>query len=245
MRNYFIFNGVDSRDFGVYISGSGRVTIPEKAFEFIEIPGQHGDTLLNGAARVRNEVITYPAFISPYNDNGIPVDFSEMAGRLRAWLMSVKGYAELTDSYDPAHYRRACFTGPTDFEITRKLDAGSFEIAFNCRPQRYTNDDETYTLGVGDSMTFDKCGFFYSAPLISAEGAGSFSVGDQTVTIAQSALTYPIYIDSLLMDCYDSLGVNANLYVSFSDYEYPRIADGTTITATDMMIHVEPRWYEL
>ena len=32
MRNYFILNGVDSREYGVYINGQGTFGAPKKAY---------------------------------------------------------------------------------------------------------------------------------------------------------------------------------------------------------------------
>lgn len=245
MRNYLTFNGKDLREFGVYISGSGRVTIPEKAFNFQTIPGRNGD-LIVGNTTIPNEVISYPAFIAPYNDSGVWRSFTEMAQRLRGFLMSVNGYAELRDTYDQRHYRLACFTGPTAFEITPQLDAGSFELEFNCKPQRYlVEQNEIISLSAGESTTIERCGYYYAEPLISVTGTGSFTVGETTVTIAENGLTAPIIIDCRLLECYDSAGLSANRYVSFSDYEFPAIADGTVINAGDVALTLDPRWYEL
>ena len=71
MLNSFTFAGVSSREFGVYISGSGRITVPEKAYDFQQIPGRSGDLIVHRAARVNNDLITYPAFIAPTNDRGV------------------------------------------------------------------------------------------------------------------------------------------------------------------------------
>lgn len=246
MRNFFTYNGVSSKDFGVYISGSGRVTVPAKAYTFTEIPGRSGDLIPDRTPRVGNDLITYPAFIAPTNDSGVIRSFTEMAGRLRAWLLSVKGYAVLTDSYDPQHYRLAAFAGPIEFEILPSLLAGSFEIPFNCKPQRYFSDETgAFTLEAGESETVRADGYVFSEPLIAVTGSGSFTVGSRTVTVAQNSLTDPIYIDYRLLDCYDSAGVNANRFVSFSDYEFPVIENGTVVNAGDVDLEVKPRWYEL
>lgn len=246
MRNFFTFNGVSSKDFGVYISGSGRITIPTKAYTFQEIPGRSGDLIVDRKARVSNDLITYPAFIAPTNDSGVIRSFAEMAGRLRAWLLSVKGYAVLTDSYDPAHYRLAVFAGPIEFESLPNLSAGTFEIPFNCKPQRYHWDEEgAFALAIGETKNVESPAYAFAEPLIAVTGTGSFAVGDQTITIADNTLTGPIYIDNRLMSCYDAAGVNANRFVSFSDYEFPVIEDGTTVDAGDVALEVKPRWYEL
>ena len=245
MRNYFTFNGVDSRNYGLYISGSGRLHVPEPVWNFAEVPGRSGDLLL-GRDRVANELLSYPAFIARATINNTPLSYAEIFGRMRSWLLSVRGYAQLTDSYDPTHYRLACFTGPVDPESAVMLDAGSFELMFNCKPQRYlVSDTDTITLAAGASTTVSKPGFFYAEPLIEVTGAGSFTIGDQAVTVAASSLADPITIDCRLLNCYDDDGVNANRFVSFSDYEFPKIADGTAIDAGDVALKITPRWFEL
>ena len=245
MRNYFTFNGTDSRDYGLYISGTGRIQIPDAGYEFVQIPGRPGD-LIPGKPRAMNELLTYPAFIPPYYVNGVLVRYPEMVSRLRSWLLSEKGYKVLVDSYDPAHYRLACFTGPTAFESTIMLNAGSFELSFNCKPQRYLVDEsDAFTLAAGATRTVSKPGFFYSEPLINVTGNGSFSVGDVEITVAENSLTGPIAIDCRLMDCYDANGVNANRYVAISGFEFPVIEDGTVVDAGDVALAVNPRWYEL
>lgn len=246
MLNSFTFAGVSSREFGVYISGSGRITVPEKAYDFQQIPGRSGDLIVHRAARVNNDLITYPAFIAPTNDRGVLRPYPEMVSKLRAWLLSVRGYAVLTDSYDCEHYRLAAFAGPIEFESLPDLRAGTFEIPFNCKPQRYHWDEEdAFALAIGETKNVEAPCYAFSEPLIAVTGTGSFAVGDQTITIADNTLTGPIYIDNMLMSCYDAAGVNANRFVSFSDYEFPVIEDGTTVDAGTVSLEVKPRWYEL
>ena len=62
MRNYLIFNGKDSRDFGVYISGQGTFGAPARAYNVIPIAGRNGD-LVTHEKRLENISVTYRAFI--------------------------------------------------------------------------------------------------------------------------------------------------------------------------------------
>lgn len=246
MRNYFTFNGVDSRDYGIYISGTGRLTIPEKLYDFQNIAGRNGDLIVDAAATPQNDVITYPAFIKPFDNRGVPVSYSEMFGKMRSWLLNVKGYAELRDSYDCKHYRLGAFAGPLSPETTPVLDAGSFDIEFNCKPQRYINDDsEQYVLSAGESMTVKACPYYHAEPLIRVNRPGTFVVGNNTVTVAAGSYAFPIFIDCRLLECYDYTGESVNRYVTFSTYNFPEISNGVEIASTDVQITVTPRWYEL
>jgi len=246
MRNWFTFNGIDSRNFGIYISGSGRLTIPEKAYNMQHIAGRNGDLIVDSDATLQNELITYPAFIKPYDQTGIRVKFPEMFGRMRSWLMNVKGYAELRDSYDWSHFRLAAFAGPLTPETLANLEAGTFELEFNCKPQRYlTDDDEVYTVSAGQSLTIEKCSIYHSEPLFRVNRAGSFSVGDEVITISAGSYAFPVFIDCRLLECYDLNGNSVNRYVTFSNYNFPSLEGETVITSTNVELTVLPRWFEL
>jgi len=246
MRNYFVYNGVDSRDYGLYISGTGRLKIPEKAYNFAEIPGRNGDLIVNASPRVRNDIIVYPAFLHQINTTGVPTTYDAQFSAMRSWLMSVRGYAELYDSYNCSHYRLAAFAGPVEPDVFQTLDAGSFDLEFNCKPQRYlVTTDDPITITQGSSHTFSVCGFKYSDPLITINAPGTFVVGDNVITVASVGPTFPVTIDCRLMECYDAAMENMNSRVTFSNYNFPVIADGTIVTAQSTSLMIDPRWYEL
>lgn len=140
MRNYFILNGVDSRDFGVYISGQGTFDAPQKSYTFYNVPGRDG-ALLSSDNRLENATLTYEAFIYK--------DFNENVANFRTFLLSLNGFTKLTDSYHPDEFRYAVYTGPFEPKVQSKNDAGSFKITFSCKPQRYllSGEAETYIGG--------------------------------------------------------------------------------------------------
>lgn len=138
MRNYFILDGVDSRDFGVYISGQGTFSAPQKAYQFYNIPGRNG-ALLGNEHRLENINVSYEAFI--YSN------FDENIAAFRTFLVSLNGYKKLTDSYHPDEFRMAVYEGPFEPKVTKMNDAGSFVITFSCKPQRFLfSGDTEYSL---------------------------------------------------------------------------------------------------
>lgn len=134
MRNYFILNGVDSRDFGVYISGQGTYSAPQKAYTFYNVPGRNG-AILGNENRLENINVSYEAFIYADFDNNI--------ANFRTFLLSLNGYQKLSDSYHPDEYRYAVYQGPFEPKVTKVNDAGSFVITFSCKPQRYLTSGDT------------------------------------------------------------------------------------------------------
>ena len=136
MRNYFILAEKDSRDFGVYISGQGTFSAPEKAYEFYNVPGRNG-AIIGNDHRLENIEVSYECFI--YRD------FNKNIADFRTFLLSLNGYQKLQDSYHPDEYRMALYVGPFEPEVTSMNDAGSFTLTFNCKPQRYLiSGDTTY-----------------------------------------------------------------------------------------------------
>lgn len=144
MRNYFILNGVDSRDFGVYISGQGTFSAPQKAYTFYNVPGRNG-AILGSENRLENINVSYEAFIY--------TDFDNQIARFRTFLLSLNGYVQLTDSYHPDEFRMAVYTGPFEPTVERTNDAGKFVITFSCKPQRYLlSGDASYYWVPGGSQ---------------------------------------------------------------------------------------------
>lgn len=128
MKNSFIFDGMNSSDFGVWISGTGTYTAPERDVQYVSVPGRNGDLIIDNG-RWRNVPLTYPAYIES--------DFPDKADRFKNMMCRKTGYRTLEDSYHPDEYRMAQFTGgfePTTGQLNR--DA-SFDINFNCKPQRF------------------------------------------------------------------------------------------------------------
>ena len=148
MRNYFVFDGIDSRDFGVYISGQGTFKSPARSYDAIQIPGKNG-ALLGDFSRLENVELTYPAFI--YSN------FATNLANFRAFLLSHTGYFKLSDSYHPGEYRLAYFPGPIEPNVTSANNAGSFDITFVCKPQRFLNSGDivsSFTPDSGNQRTY-------------------------------------------------------------------------------------------
>lgn len=259
MRNYFTFGSIDSRDYGVYISGSGHFSVPSRAYEFDGIPGRTGDIVLGGR-RIENFELTYPCFIAPVNGVcGNYADYMSAFFALRNALLSVNGYADLKDSYSSGTYYRGVYVGGITAESMPDLKSGEFEITFNCDPRRFYTTTTTINFTAGQYFaiqTNKKRGI----PVITATGTGDVvftpqrqSAHQEWVYIRQN-FADGIVINSELQDCYsnDSQKLTGNGYVSFSRYRYPTfnpIGDGES-TDYDFSSHgvagsIEIRWYDL
>lgn len=142
MRNYITYNGVDLREFGLYISGQGTFNSPARDYEQIVIPGRDG-VLLGKEDKLNATELTYRGFIYK--------DFRENVAKLRAFLLSNKGFFRLTDTYNPDEYRLALYEGELIVEPTAKNNAGEFDLTFLVQPQRYLlSGEEVQTVDAAD-----------------------------------------------------------------------------------------------
>lgn len=236
MLNYFTFDGVMSKDYGVYISGNGTYNSPERVYTNISIPGRDGD-LLSTETRLRNVALTYPA--------GIVANFDTNLANLRSKLLSTIGYARLTDTYHPGEYRMAVYKGGLEPEMVDSLVAGQFDITFECKPQRWLLAGED-DIEMDDGDTITNPTLFDARPLIRVTGYGEMQIGSQVITIAQNNLAY-IDIDSEMMDCYCG-STNANSYVSFADNDFPILhagQNGVEFDNTITSVIITPHWWRV
>ena len=233
MRNYFTLDGVDSRDFGVYISGKGTFNASARDYNMIPVPGRNGD-LVGPEKRFQNGTLVYPAFIY--------ANFKQNIADFRNYLLSLVGYHDLIDSYHPTEIRKVLFQGPFNAEVVTKNDAGSFDVEFICKPQRFlTSGQQVTTLTADGSITNPTR--FDSQPLLRVWGTGQLGIGSQTVTITQADVYTDI--DCEMMDAFKGTA-NKNPYVQLTDHNFPvfkpgvnNISLGTGITK----VEITPRWW--
>lgn len=234
MRNYFIIDGTDSRDFGLYLNGAGTFDSPSRAVDFIPVPGRNGD-LIGLSTRLENGVYRYlDAFIFR--------DFEANLAAFRAFLLSQNGYRRLTDSYHPDTYRMVTFTGPLEPQVIETNDAGRFDIELPCMPQRFLLSGETVTtLTASGSITNPTR--FPSRPLLRIYGAGVLGVGGTNITISAA----DVYTD---IDCATGRAYKGatprDRYISLSSIDYPYLqpgANGISLGTGITRVEITPRWY--
>lgn len=181
----FIFDGIDSKGYGVYISGSGVYNAPERDIEVIEIHGRNGAYILDNG-RFRNITLTYPAGMFGDNEGA----FADGIRRLRNALASRKGYCKLIDEYNPLEYRMAVYRGGLDVDptaINGSNTAAQFDIVFECKPQRFLIDgDQPVKMTNGGTITNPT--LFDSKPLLLVRGYGSIVIGGETINIQNTPI---------------------------------------------------------
>ena len=175
----FTFAGRSSKTFGVYLTGETVFNAPIRDVEMIEIPGRNGAYALDNG-RFDNIELKYKASIVADNE----ADFMNAVSDLRNFLCSKVGYQRLTDEYNPNEYRLAVYKSGLDVS-PNLLKMGTFDITFDCKPQRFLTSGETATSKARNS-TITNPTLFDSHPLLqfnSSGSDGSISLGTQNITI--------------------------------------------------------------
>ena len=170
------FDNANSGTYGVYITGEAVYNAPEKDVEMIEIPGRNGAFALD-RGRFQNIEVTYPAGIFADNE----ADFAQAVSDFRNLLCSKQGYCRLTDDYNSGEYRMAVYK--SGLEVTpAMLQAGEFEIVFDCKPQRFLVSGESkIAVTSGDDVTNPT--LFASHPLLEVTGYGNIDIGADEIEV--------------------------------------------------------------
>ena len=178
-----VFDDIDSRDYGIYITGEAVFNSPERDVEMIEIPGRNGTYALD-KGRFHNIEVTYPAGLF----GGSEAEFAAGIRAFRNALASRIGYKRLEDDYNPDEYRMAVYSSGLDV-TPAQLKAGEFDIKFNCKPQRFLKSGES-VISVGTSSTITNPTLYDSHPLLSftASGSGTININSNTIAVTNQPI---------------------------------------------------------
>ena len=235
--NSFEFNGINSMDNGVYISGNAVFNAPERDVEMIVIPGRNGEFIRDNG-RFNNIEVTYPCGMFGDND----FTFRTKLRQFRNMLAGQTGYQRLVDTYNPDEYRLAVFKDAVEVEPAALNTAGQFEVVFNCKPQRFLTSGETKT-AVASGSTVTNPTLFDAQPMIMTKGYGALTLNGYEINItddrlgrvllADSTTNRVVTFDGTLFDEGDEITVDmAQLEFIPDREELPSVA---TITNIDLL----------
>ena len=214
-KDFFIFGGVNSLDYGVLLDGSGTTTAPERDVMTVTIPGRSGDLLVD-AGRWKNTTVSYPCTIA-----------REFEGRFAAFkqaLLAEGGYKRLEDTLHPDEYRLAYLAGPLEPETIPYNRAGTFALDFGCKPQRFLKSGEDVLTVVSGGKLYNPTGCA-ALPLIRLTLTGDAKLNVGGVQMSVAGHTGPMWIDCDLQDAYYN---NTNLNKYLTAPEFPVLGAGAT-----------------
>ncbi|MBR3376117.1 MAG: phage tail family protein [Mogibacterium sp.] len=177
MRNYLIFGGVNSANYGIYITGSGVYNAPKRAVENIVVPGRNG-LLTIDQGRYENITVEYPAFAFGKTRE----EFQQKITAFRNAIMSQIGYQRLEDTYHPDEYRMALYAEGLNVDVKPYGSSGKFTLSFNCKPQRFLRDGE-HTVAKANGEKIINPTPHESSPMLEVEGYGTIGFNGYEITI--------------------------------------------------------------
>lgn len=177
MRNYLIFGGVNSANYGIYITGSGVYNAPKRAVENIVVPGRNG-LLTIDQGRYENITVEYPAFAFGKTRE----EFQQKITAFRNAIMSQIGYQRLEDTYHPDEYRMALYAEGLNIDVKPYGSSGKFTLSFNCKPQRFLRDGE-HTVAKANGEKIINPTLFEASPMLEVEGYGTIKFNGYDITI--------------------------------------------------------------
>lgn len=228
-NNLFTFDGISTQDFGIMLSGFDTYSTPKRDVTMMTVPGRSGElTIDNG--RFENVELTYKCLV--YKDNLYGYE------AFRSFMASCRGYQRLEDNFHPDEFRLAVFKDEIEPKLKGDYEAASFEITFNCKPQRYLKSgEESITLTDGGILANPT--LFDAKPLIRAYANGNLVVNGNTFTITN--INEYVDIDCDIMNAYKgSTNMNANVSGIF-----PCLTRGENVIQYTGRLDIIPRWYNI
>lgn len=185
MRNYFQFNGEDSRAHGVYVKAPAPIVRAAERVKHIEIPGRQGDlTSVEGAGTFK-----------PYTQNiDIAVCGKTNVEYCNRWL---QGNGFVTFSSDPDKRQTARVINAVTLErLSRDLDWWKGQVSFYCQPLKEPiAGDRTETLPAGGRISNN--GDVEEYPIITVYGSGDIIIASESGEFVLDGMTEGVYtIDS-------------------------------------------------
>lgn len=234
MINYFIFDGHNSRDYGVYISGANTFNAPQRNVKKVQVAGRNGDLTIDEGT-YENISLKYPAFI--FNE------FNERVAAFRNLVLSKKGYKRLEDTYHPDEYRMARYSGGFEADVISELYAGEFNITFDCMPQRFLKSGEEF-INVSNGDVIRNKTLQIAKPLIECTGNGTIEING--ISIVVSGVSDYIDIDCDLQEAYKGdLSTPLNDKITLTDGAFFELPEGENeIHYTGFSdVKIKPRWW--
>lgn len=238
IRHGFLFDGIDSRDYDVWITNVRVDDAPERDTTFLTIPGRNGEIAEN-QHRFMNVDAVYSVAVCK--------DVYQNFCGLKMALLSRSGYRRLRDTVHPEVFRMAMIRNKISVDVRKDNGPAEFDIVFSCKPQHFLITGETPQVLSHPSVLRNSG--MPSLPLITVCGAGDGTVTIGGVTVQLFSMIDTVTLDCELQDAYrDRGGILENWNGKIYAPEFPVLQPGENrISWTGGVTQVEiiPRWWTL
>lgn len=248
MNGYFIYDGVDSREFGAVIYDLSVDNAPTRLYDELEAAGKNGVYLLS-TRRFPNIVHSYSGLIYE--------NFESNLTKMRNRLLSREGYKRLSDSFHDGEFYSAVIKTDIEIEVSSDRKNAKFTIEFERKPMRYLTSGETPVTvtspsGSQTTSTVTNPTLMPAYPKLVITGTGNVNIGGNRLTIA-TGTTGDTTVDCEIMEAYladnqGNISESRNSLVTIQDINYPYFKPGSNafnLGANITKVVYTPRWWKL
>ena len=229
MQDYFLWNGVDCRTYGIHVTDQPPITIPLERSTQTNVPGRPGSlTQLEGDDVYDDMILTATCFISD------PAQIPTIA----AWL---KGAGTVTFANRTGGHYKARIVNQIPFEkVLRGNPHCTFAVNFRCYPFFFAEDVDDITVTTSGTVVTNP-GSVYSEPIITVTGSGDITLMVGTTIVELTDITSGIVLDCALQEAY--LGTTLmNDHMSGDFPVLKRGANAISWSGTVTKVIIQPRW---
>ncbi len=229
MQDYFIWNGVDCRQYGIHVSEQPPITIPAERNTQTNVPGRPGSlTQVEGDDVYDDLILTATCFISD------PAQIPAIA----AWM---KGKGKVTFANRTGGYYEARIVNQIPFEkVLRGNPHCSFVVNFRCFPFWYQENVADITVTASGTMITNP-GSVYAEPMITVYGSGDITLMVGTTIVELENISGSIVVDCVLKEAYQG----SNLMNDHMTGDFPVLhpgANGVSWTGDVTRVVIRPNW---
>ena len=229
MTDYFIWNGVDCRQYGIHVSELPPITIPLERSTQTNVPGRPGSlTQLEGEDVYDDMILTATCFIAD------PAQIPAIA----AWL---KGSGTVTFANRTGGYYKARIANQIPFEkVLRGNPHCSFAVNFRCFPFWYQENVADVTISTSGG-TITNPGSVYSEPIITVNGSGDITLMVGTTIVELTDISGSIVLDCALKEAYK----NTTLMNDHMSGDFPVLKPGLNAISWSgnvTSVVIKPNW---
>ena len=229
MKDYFIWNGTDCRQYGIHVSEQPPITIPAERSTQTNVPGRPGSlTTLEGEDVYDDLLLTATCFISD------PAQIPAIA----AWL---KGSGTVAFANRTGGYYKARIANQIPFEkVLRGNPHCSFAVNFRCFPFFYADAVADITFTTSGTVITNP-GSVYSEPVLTVYGSGDITLMVGTTIVELADISESIVINTVLQEAY----LGNTLMNDHMNGEFPVLKPGMNAiswTGTVARVVISPNW---
>ena len=233
-QDYFIWNGVDCRTYGIHVSEQPPITIPQERTTQTTVPGRPGTlTTLQGDDVYDDLILAAECFITD------PAQIPAIA----QWL---KGDGTVTFANRLGGHYNARISNQIPFtKVLKGNPHCTFSVNFRCFPFWYADNVPDITVTTSGTLITNP-GSVYAEPIITVTGTGDITLVVGTTIVELENISGSIVINSVIQEAYSEENlVSAVLMNDHMSGDFPALApggNGISWNGSVSRVVITPNW---